>query len=482
MMLRFLCFMIFLTAFTESATAQKEPVLVAHGALVYPPIARAARISGEVKIEFSINDKGEASSLAVLDGPKLLREAAISFVKGWRFHLEDGGWNPETKYNTNITFKVAEAAVDPRSTNDVTIRADSFKHFEVSIVVSDIQLSNCPTGADEEVPGQTEKDDFVVISRSACYGSCPAYSVKVEADGTVTWSGQSSVAIVGERKSSVDVLDARDLLEKFRTMEFWSYCGDYSRSITDMSGSSVTVRLGGKTRTINDYAESGPKALQELLLDVDRTVDSHYWRHGEPTREPITRIDSDCYLPKPGVTPLMISAGWNDTDRLKLLINAGADVKRVDSSGWTALMYASSASSAFPVQVLLKAGADPNQSSPRGDTPLMVSALSGIWNDVLARAGARLNARNKDGQTALMILAERGDPDSIGEALKAGADATLRDAKGRTALDYLRLASCGNVRPSIPSNNGCRLDIPNVPQLIRTTCRSRKNCSKLLPR
>ena len=45
--------------------------------------------------------------------------------------------------------------------------------------------------------------------------------------------------------------------------------------------------------------------------------------------------------------------------------------------------------------------------------------------------------------TALMILASRAEADEIGDALKAGADPFLKDAEGRSALDYLRLANCG---------------------------------------
>ena len=42
-----------------------------------------------------------------------------------------------------------------------------------------------------------------------------------------------------------------------------------------------------------------------------------------------------------------------------------------------------------------------------------------------------------------MILAAEGETDEVRDALKAGADATLKDALGRTALDYLHLANCG---------------------------------------
>jgi hypothetical protein len=54
-----------------------------------------------------------------------------------------------------------------------------------------------------------------------------------------------------------------------------------------------------------------------------------------------------------------------------------------------------------------------------------------------------VNAQNKAGQTALMMLATRAEPDELSAALKDGADPRLKDHQGRTALDYLRLASCG---------------------------------------
>jgi hypothetical protein len=42
-----------------------------------------------------------------------------------------------------------------------------------------------------------------------------------------------------------------------------------------------------------------------------------------------------------------------------------------------------------------------------------------------------------------MILAAKGDVDEVKDALSAGADPLAKDLKGRTALDYLQLASCG---------------------------------------
>jgi hypothetical protein len=437
------CALVLSLAISATAQVPTEPVLKSYDAPVYLPIAHAARVSGQVTVEFSINDKGETVEGAATDGPAMLRGGAENFVKSWKFDVGNAAYGPGTKYRATIDFKAVEGIVDPRNGPDLTVRSDSFRHFDFTILVSDVELSNCPAGVDEDVPSGVVRDDFVEVARSGCYVTCPSYSVRAQVDGVVLWDGGGYVEAVGKRESTIEANVARDLLERFRTKEFWSYCGNYWRNIADSSGTEITVKLGGRTRKISDYAESGPRELQELLLAVDRTADSHHWRHGDPAQEPITHIDEDVYLPKPGVTPLLLAAGNGEMEKLKALIDAGANLREVDSSGWSALMYASRDSSDFPVQMLLKAGADPNQSSPHGDTPLMVNAMSGHWNDNLVKAGAKINAQNKDGQIALMFLAARDEVDEIRDALQAGADASLRDTKGRTALDYLRLASCG---------------------------------------
>jgi hypothetical protein len=53
----------------------------------------------------------------------------------------------------------------------------------------------------------------------------------------------------------------------------------------------------------------------------------------------------------------------------------------------------------------------------------------------LIQAGAQLNRRNVEGQTPLMVTL---DPETARVLLDAGADKTVRDKKGKTALDLAR--------------------------------------------
>jgi Gram-negative bacterial TonB protein C-terminal len=67
-----------LVTLATSAMAQNptEPRLKVAGLPFYPPIARTARIQGDVDVQFVVNASGETESVTAVSGPPLLRGAA----------------------------------------------------------------------------------------------------------------------------------------------------------------------------------------------------------------------------------------------------------------------------------------------------------------------------------------------------------------------------------------------------------------------
>jgi protein TonB len=52
---------------------------------VYPPIAKAARVSGTVVLQATISKTGTIEGLKVISGPQMLQGAALEAVKTWRY-------------------------------------------------------------------------------------------------------------------------------------------------------------------------------------------------------------------------------------------------------------------------------------------------------------------------------------------------------------------------------------------------------------
>jgi protein TonB len=51
----------------------------------YPPIAKAARVSGTVVLQGTISKTGSLETLRVVSGPPMLRQAALEAVQTWRY-------------------------------------------------------------------------------------------------------------------------------------------------------------------------------------------------------------------------------------------------------------------------------------------------------------------------------------------------------------------------------------------------------------
>ncbi|MFV0592002.1 MAG: ankyrin repeat domain-containing protein [Draconibacterium sp.] len=105
-------------------------------------------------------------------------------------------------------------------------------------------------------------------------------------------------------------------------------------------------------------------------------------------------------------TALMLAAYNGNTEIVKLLIDKGADVNYTDEIQRTALMYASSGPFVNTVLILLQAGAKPN------------------------------SIEKEENWTAAMMAAAEGQLEVLKELVAFGADLSMVDVDGESALDF----------------------------------------------
>ena len=98
----------FLVALASVAAAQtqSEPVLKTPGQPTYPPLAKQARIQGQVKLEFVVNQNGEPVSVTTISGHPMLAPAAEAAIWAWRFQMpKNESQDDLTSYN-NFRLRV----------------------------------------------------------------------------------------------------------------------------------------------------------------------------------------------------------------------------------------------------------------------------------------------------------------------------------------------------------------------------------------
>lgn len=477
---------VILCATTVAAQIFSAPVLTTPPNVQYPPIAKAAHVTGEVVVEFSIDSVGGTVSVQTISGPMMLRGAVEEQIKSWRFKVPLPTGAP-SDYRADYTFGLQTPEDDPADDLDappytpccgdvITIGPNAAQIVGVvksvdGAVSVDVTPATavikdpCPGDKEKSPPSSIGGGDYVELYRIP-WAEGTNYRVRVYRDGRVEWHGEHDVSAIGDRRAFIKPVAAEGLLARFQDARFWMACTveppltEQRADVEDfISGNFLTAGFAGHKKSIEMSKSLSEAESAKFAWAVDKTADTHRWRHGDAVGEPYTNMREDLLMPKPGVTALM-RATYRFSERdasqtlepLRYLIAKGVDVDATDESGWTALMYAAQldSTSSEAVHLLLEANANVNRVSTHGDTALMIAAYNGMLNEEMLRRGADINVRNSNGVTVLMLLAQHDDPDELKQALEVGADVTARDNAGHTALDYLRAASCQNPFIALP--------------------------------
>ena len=218
-------------------------------------------------------------------------------------------------------------------------------------------------------------------------------------------------------------------------------------------------------------ATFGHPALTELLLQqgagkviearLNETGDTALHRateagHWWDRRREVARI----LLEHGAYYDIFSACALDDDERLRtLLVEDPSSVDARHSDRTTPLHWAAAAGAPACAETLLANGADPNTLNSGKKTPLHRAAapLGGVpidWTyppiekviEVLAKSGANVNAQDDNGRTPLHLATYGGYKDAAEQLMSLGADTTIRNKRGKNALEVARMA-CLYLKP-----------------------------------
>ena len=109
----------------------------------------------------------------------------------------------------------------------------------------------------------------VSMQRTSCFGRCPEYTVTVNRDGYVTYTGVRFTDYTGTYRKFVGKEQAAELLSEFHGYRVDTCQADYPEMVSDVPGINYSIQYrGSDVQTIHN-AHFGPVFLRELARYVD---------------------------------------------------------------------------------------------------------------------------------------------------------------------------------------------------------------------
>jgi hypothetical protein len=138
----------------------------------------------------------------------------------------------------------------------------------------------------ERSPSSASSAPAITLERTACFGSCPVYTISVSPSGEVLYEGQAHVRKVGTATSKMPKERVDALLSELERGGYFTFSERYTsperacgRYATDSPTTITSVTLRGRTKRItHDYGcGAAPGALTVLERRIDEELNSGQW-------------------------------------------------------------------------------------------------------------------------------------------------------------------------------------------------------------
>lgn len=115
----------------------------------------------------------------------------------------------------------------------------------------------------------------IVLARTPCFGTCPAYRLVIRGDGTVNFRGNLHVDSLDPAGVTLSRSDVAQLLRAFEAFDYRSLKGYDSEKcyiVSDNPSAYTSIAYDGKKHEVDHYY--GCNRAPEALSDLESVIDS----------------------------------------------------------------------------------------------------------------------------------------------------------------------------------------------------------------
>ena len=114
----------------------------------------------------------------------------------------------------------------------------------------------------------------IVLSKGACFGECPVYTLTIYNTGLMKFNGVRFTKMDGKHEKKLSEEAYIALVKNFDDVDLWKYDDVYDMQIADLPTTSISYSSKEKTKSVKGKADRPEKILEleNALISFDFTV------------------------------------------------------------------------------------------------------------------------------------------------------------------------------------------------------------------
>ena len=98
------------------------------------------------------------------------------------------------------------------------------------------------TASTPQLPVPASAGPMLTFERTPCFGTCPAYSMQVFANGRVAYEGRHAVPLMGKHELQLPATTVTEMLRRAKAAYFETFAKEYKTGATDLPSTVVAIR------------------------------------------------------------------------------------------------------------------------------------------------------------------------------------------------------------------------------------------------
>ena len=120
-------------------------------------------------------------------------------------------------------------------------------------------------------------EEIINMRKTACFGTCPVYTLSVFSDHTLVFNGKKYTSKLGLHEKTLLEADFNRLISNFNSSDFMTLDEDYPTNVSDVPSTIIIYNKGGETKSVRSRS-NGPESFKELAKQLDDIANSENWK------------------------------------------------------------------------------------------------------------------------------------------------------------------------------------------------------------